>query len=181
MERLKSCDFETVAKMGLVNELSVRGGEGEGVVAGFEGYGQVPDQSAAGAVGGGEDVVGAGRNVGGDGGFAVAVEGGRPDEVGVHGGSVGGAALWRTAVGHIGHQGSAGSYVGGDGRANLAQGDIVALAHQLHDASGERVVGDRQGRADGARHPATPGGVTGIASPGPTRCSLAVSTPALAA
>src|SRR5260370_20974428 len=104
MERLKSCDFETVAKMGLVNELSVRGGEGEGVVAGFEGYGQVPDQSAAGAVGGGEDVVGAGRNVGGDGGFAVAVEGGLPDEVGVHGGSVCGAALWRTAVGHIGHR-----------------------------------------------------------------------------
>src|SRR5438445_1996828 len=150
----------------LVDEFCVRGGEGDGVVAGFEGDGQVPDKRAAGAVGGGEDVVGAGRNVGGDGGFAVAVEGGLPDEVGVHGGSVCGAALWRTAVGHIGHQGSAGSYVGGDGRANLAQGDVVALAHQLHDASGERVVGDRKGRADGEGHPGRSGGDDGNGSGG---------------
>src|SRR5260370_35032096 len=114
MERLKSCDCETVAKMGLVNELSVCGGEGDGVVAGFEGNGQVPDQSAAGAVGGGEDVVGAGRNVGGDGGFAVAVEGGLPDEVGGHGGSVWGAALLRASVGHISRPAASGGYGCGD-------------------------------------------------------------------
>src|ERR1700748_3894079 len=105
-----------------MDEFGVCCGEGDRVVAGFEGDGQVPDEDAAGAVGGAEDVVGAGWDVGGDGGLAIAVEGGLLDEVGVQGGSVCGATFWRPAVGHIGLKGSAGSYVGGDRPTNLAGG-----------------------------------------------------------
>src|SRR5258707_3064202 len=67
----------------LADDFGVGGGQGDGVVAGFEGNGQVPDESAAGAVGGGEDVVGAGRNVGGDGGASVVVGRGLPHGIGV--------------------------------------------------------------------------------------------------
>src|SRR5260370_8414512 len=119
----------------LVDGFGVGGGQGDGVVASFEVDGDVPEEASVGSVGRAEDEVGAGRDVGGDGGLAVAVEGGLADEVGVHGGSVCGAALRRAAVGHIGHQGFAGSYVGGDGRANLAQGAVVAPAHHLHAPS----------------------------------------------
>src|SRR6266851_5383310 len=94
----------------LVDDFGVGGGQGDGVVAGFEVDGDGPEEASVGSVGRAEDEVGAGRDWRGQGGFASAVEGGLANEVGMHGGSVCGAALRRAAVGHIGYQGFAGSY-----------------------------------------------------------------------
>src|SRR5438067_13867282 len=107
-----------------MDRFGVRRGESDGVIAGFEGYGEVPDEDAAGAFTEAEDEVGTGWNGCGERDFAGAVEGAVADLVRIHVGLNGFAFSGREAVRVVGLEGFAGSSAGGKGRAGFAQ-DVV--------------------------------------------------------
>src|SRR6266566_9154673 len=78
----------------LVDDFGVGGGEGDGVVAGVEHGGDIPDQGrSVGVAEEGEEEVGAGGGCCGQGGFAGAVEFGVSDVVTVEAFHDGGAVL----------------------------------------------------------------------------------------
>jgi len=104
----------------LFEYFGVRGAKRNGVSASFERDGEVPDHWSFGAVGGAEDVIGAGRNGCGENGFAVPVQCGLANVVRVHEFADGRTASgWRAVVG-VGLQRLARSGAFRDRRPNFA-------------------------------------------------------------